>query len=407
MARFKYQDRVRYSEQSGRPFAEQIDFFRRKLNLPTRRWDDIEKAAHDRAFIVAGAAKADLLHDPLKALHRAIEDKFRAGQGLDEFRRDFKKIVEQHGWHGWTGEGTKAGEAWRTRVIYETNLRTSYAAGRWRQLNDPNLAKVAPYWQYVHSGKEHFRPQHRAWGNARLTLPREHPFWKTHYPPNGWGCGCTVTAVVAPRVGAMTTPPDGWDSPDPKTGTPPGIGKGWDYAPGANTDMELRCMVQDKLITYPPAIQRALISEIGRKINAINRIEDYIDAVLQDPSRTDDLWLGFVERPERFADVVKTDLSHYLALLPSGVAQHVKKRHQYDGKGQRMATPEDLGRLLHGLETGNPVPAGYNDADKHERFLVTWEENGEKFRAVWEVREGKRNRAVALVSLVIKTLGGK
>ena len=37
------------------PFAEQLDFFRQKLNLPSERWDDIQKAAHDRAFIVAGA----------------------------------------------------------------------------------------------------------------------------------------------------------------------------------------------------------------------------------------------------------------------------------------------------------------------------------------------------------------
>ncbi|WP_413879007.1 hypothetical protein [Candidatus Aalborgicola defluviihabitans] len=28
-----------------------------KLNLPTERWDDIKAAAHDRAFIVAGAQR--------------------------------------------------------------------------------------------------------------------------------------------------------------------------------------------------------------------------------------------------------------------------------------------------------------------------------------------------------------
>ena len=52
----------------GLPFQEQIDFFRAKLNLPTDRWDDIWKAAHDRAFVVAGAAKADLLNDLRQAL---------------------------------------------------------------------------------------------------------------------------------------------------------------------------------------------------------------------------------------------------------------------------------------------------------------------------------------------------
>ena len=39
------------------PFDEQIASFRRKLNLPTERWDDIWQAAHDRAFIVTMLVK--------------------------------------------------------------------------------------------------------------------------------------------------------------------------------------------------------------------------------------------------------------------------------------------------------------------------------------------------------------
>jgi uncharacterized protein with gpF-like domain len=28
-----------------------------------------------------------------------------------------------------------------------------------------------------------------------LILRADDPWWKTHYPPNGWGCQCTVHAV--------------------------------------------------------------------------------------------------------------------------------------------------------------------------------------------------------------------
>lgn len=94
------------------PFDEQLAFFRQKLNLPTARWDDILSAAHDRAFVVAGAAQADLLAD----LNRAVEKSIEQGMGLDEFRRDFKNAVQQNGWTGWTGEGTAGGEAWRTQA---------------------------------------------------------------------------------------------------------------------------------------------------------------------------------------------------------------------------------------------------------------------------------------------------
>jgi hypothetical protein len=238
----------------GQPFKEQIDFFRRKLSLPSARYDDIKKGAHDRGFIVAGAMKADLIND----LHRSVEENILAGKSVNDFRRDFRQIVEKHGWHGWTGEGTKKGEAWRTRVIFETNLRTSYAAGRHRQLTDPGLLKRRPWWRYVHSGSEHARPRHKAWGDSGLTLRHDDPFWETHYPPNGWGCGCTVRAVPEPEEGAAAMPPEGWDTIDPKTGTPPGIDRGWGYAPGAKAATPLLDIVGQKLANLDAPVGAAM-----------------------------------------------------------------------------------------------------------------------------------------------------
>ena len=89
------------------PFAEQLAFFRQKVNLDSQRWDDLWREEHDRAFIVAGAQGADLLADLNAAVTKAIEQ----GTGLEQFRRDFAAIVQKHGWTGWTGEGSKAGFA--------------------------------------------------------------------------------------------------------------------------------------------------------------------------------------------------------------------------------------------------------------------------------------------------------
>jgi hypothetical protein len=241
-------------------FQEQIDFFRDKLNLPTERWDDIQTRANDKAFYVAGAQKADLLTDLRAAVDKAI-----TGGSIGRFRKDFADAVRKSGWSGWTGEGTKAGEAWRTRVIYQTNIATSYAAGRWVQLNDPDLARVRPFWQYIHSDSVLSpRPLHKQWGDSKLTLPKDHPFWSTHFPPNGWGCQCRIKAVRGPTTGDATAPPAGWDAIDPKTGAPAGIDKGWDYAPGANVEASLTQMVQDKLISYPEAIAQALADDIAK-----------------------------------------------------------------------------------------------------------------------------------------------
>jgi uncharacterized protein with gpF-like domain len=223
-------------------FQEQIDFFRAKLRLPTDKWDDIWQAEHDRAFVVAGATKADLLADLAQAVDKAIS----TGTTLETFRKDFRKIVADHGWQGWTGEGTPGGFAWRTKVIYETNLRSSYHAGRWAQLNDPGFQKLMPYWEYVHNDSVlNPRPQHLAWNH--LTLLASHPFWKTHFTPNGWGCRCRIVARHRPLDNAITIPPEDWQRIDEKTGAPVGIDKGWAYAPGQSNLDELIAAKKDKL----------------------------------------------------------------------------------------------------------------------------------------------------------------
>ncbi|MBX9935051.1 MAG: phage head morphogenesis protein [Burkholderiaceae bacterium] len=242
----------------GTPWADQIDFLRQKLRLPTQRWDDIQRAAHDRAFIVAGAAKADLLADLQGAVTRAAE----MGMGVAQFQREFLAVVAKHGWTGWTGEGSAAGEAWRARIIYQTNMASSYAAGRYRQFTAPDYLRLRPYWRYIHSESvAHPRPQHMAWHG--LTLPHDHPFWQTHFAPNGWGCQCRITCVsrqegeASARAG-LGDPPAGWNQLDPKTGAPAGIDKGFDYAPGASVKQSFQRLIDDKLIRLNAPIGAAM-----------------------------------------------------------------------------------------------------------------------------------------------------
>jgi Phage Mu protein F like protein len=231
-----------------RPFAEQIAAFRLRLGdlVPTARWDDIRLSAHDRAFMVAGAVKADLLADLGAAVDRAISE----GTGFETFKRDFRAIVQKNGWHGWTGEGTEKGENWRMRVIYRTNMRTSYMAGRHAQLREGKFK----YWIYHHGGSLEPRLQHLAWDG--LILRADHEFWAKHYPPNGWGCSCDVSGAGS-LAGARRNGGDpsvklqeGWDKIGPRTGTPPGIGKGWDYAPGRSVSDTVLAL-RDKLDTLP------------------------------------------------------------------------------------------------------------------------------------------------------------
>ncbi len=161
------------------PFRNAVDYYRDKLRLPTAAWTDIWEGMHARAFVVAGAMRDDLLADLQSAVGSAIEQ----GTTLQQFRKEFDQIVRRHGW------AYQGGRSWRTRVIYDTNLRQAYNAGREKQMQNPELRKRRPYGLYRHNDSvEHPRPEHLAWDN--LVLPLDDPWWETHTPQNGWGCKC-------------------------------------------------------------------------------------------------------------------------------------------------------------------------------------------------------------------------
>ena len=217
----------------GKPFKFQVAAFRLRLAdlRDTAVWTDLWQAEHDRAFMVAGATKAGILNDLAAAVDKAIAQ----GTGYDAFKKDFRKIIAEKGWLlSPAGQGKDGKGAWRARLIYRTNMSTSYAAGRMAQL----VAANYPFWVYRHGASLEPREQHLAWDG--LILPPDHPFWATHAPPNGWGCSCYVVGArsmtAAKILGGKPDLklPDNWQATDPRTGAPIGIDKGWAYAPGAS-----------------------------------------------------------------------------------------------------------------------------------------------------------------------------
>ncbi|UOA07630.1 phage minor head protein [Methylobacter sp. S3L5C] len=243
----------------NRPFQEQVDFLKQKLNLPTAHWDDIRSSAHDRAFIVAGAAKADLLTDFHDAINKAVAD----GKSIGAFKQEFESIVKKHGWEGWTGSDTVTGRDWRARVIYNTNMRASYAAGRYAQLTDPELLQSRPYWKYIHNDTvAHPRPLHQSWNGTVLRY--DDPWWQAHFAPNGFGCRCRITAVRATEYKGHPAPDDGTYTKTDRNGTvhtlPQGVDYGWDYAPGASVTQSFKSLIDDKLIRLPAPVGAAMMS---------------------------------------------------------------------------------------------------------------------------------------------------
>lgn len=102
-------------------------------------------------------------------------------------------------------------------------------------------------------------------------LRHDHPFWRSHFPPNGWGCMCSVKAAsdaeiaAAKARGLFGEPPAGWDTPSPDTGLLPGIDRGWAHAPGANLNTDLRELFARRVATLPGPLADALRARLEQQ----------------------------------------------------------------------------------------------------------------------------------------------
>lgn len=394
-----------------KPFTQQVAFWRQKLGnrVPTARWDDLKAAEHDTAFMVAGATKADLLSDLAAAVDRGIAE----GKGLETFRKDFRSIVERQGWHGWTGDDSKAGRAWRTRTIYRTNASTSYAAGRYAQLVEGDF----PFWVYRHGGSVEPRIVHLGWNG--LVLEPSHAFWRTHYPPSAWGCSCYVLGARSMRAAIrLGGDPEkqlqpNWNAIDPKTGAPIGIGKGWGYAPGARV-AELVSTLAEKIRHWDYRIAKGFMEEVpeaardalAQSYRSLPSVADdaarYAARAIEgvdglEPART----LGLVTSEQaaaigRIHGDAKVGLFDF-SLTPTEI-KHVAAMHGNDAaersRGQRAVEVADFAQLPSILLQPDQLEdAGTSDIGEP---LVRFSRQigDDRFNAIFAVRKGRRTLAL-------------
>lgn len=173
------------------PPVEAIEFFRQKGFEPSFAWQDVFQEQHARVFTVAKGMSLNLLQTIRELVDKAIAE----GITLEQFREELQPKLEALGWWGQsvmidpaTGvpELVQLGSPNRLRTIFEVNLRSAYAAGKWVRIQDAK--KAAPYLRYVQIQRPSKRHDHEPWHGT--ILPVDHPWWDQHYPPCGWRCGC-------------------------------------------------------------------------------------------------------------------------------------------------------------------------------------------------------------------------
>lgn len=170
-------------------------FIERSLLEPTFNWWDVWQQEHAAAFMVSGIAERDVL----QVVRDQVDDALRTGRSFQDFFDELMPALQKKGWWGdvsitdpLTGQQriTRFDEA-RLRLILDTNLRQSNAAGRW-QAGQRNKTRQ-PYLLYRTMRDERVRLSHQAWDG--IALPIDHPWWATHFPPNGWRCRCRAISL--------------------------------------------------------------------------------------------------------------------------------------------------------------------------------------------------------------------
>lgn len=180
----------------GLPPRDAVAYLESKGIRPSRHWYDIWQEAQAKAVTVSGMTRLDLLEDVKKGLVDAVKN----GKTGKMFIDDLAPILRAKGWTGKrqsinpkTGEVTEKGPDLPARLslIFFQNVQSAYMYGRYRAMLAN--AEERPWWMYIAVLDSRTRPHHRAL--HRKVFRYDDPFWKTHYPPNGFYCRCRVRAL--------------------------------------------------------------------------------------------------------------------------------------------------------------------------------------------------------------------
>lgn len=115
------------------------------------------------------------------AVERITRDGMHVREGIATLTKRFAEL------------GVDPGGAHRVESLFRTQSATAYGAGRWQESQDPAVQEILWGYEYVTAGDDRVRPEHEALDGTRL--PKEDPFWRRFWPPNGWNCRCVAIEI--------------------------------------------------------------------------------------------------------------------------------------------------------------------------------------------------------------------
>lgn len=77
--------------------------------------------------------------------------------------------------------------------IVRTQTQLAYNGARWAEYQTPTFDEILWGYEYVTVGDDRVREEHMRLDGTKL--PKDDPFWRTFWPPNGYSCRCQAIPV--------------------------------------------------------------------------------------------------------------------------------------------------------------------------------------------------------------------
>ena len=161
-------------------FKEAVAFLKGKKALTPDEYKKLGDECRAKAFTAAGYTELEVLQKFLDELSNAVSE----GKTKREFKDEMNSFLERNGY--------KALKPFRADVIFRTNILTAYNAGHYKSMTEAK--RLRPFWQYITAGDGEVRESHRAMEGK--VYAADDPIWNVWYPPNGFGCRCSVVSLT-------------------------------------------------------------------------------------------------------------------------------------------------------------------------------------------------------------------
>ena len=162
------------------PFSEAVAFWRDRGGDPAIL-EEVLRAYRRRASMATD--------EQLDVISRRAVDELQRTLDTGSTLRDFSRAMDEQS----ITLGIAPADPSYLENVYRTNVASAYGAGRWTQMNDPDVIDARPYRQWFTARDNRVRAEHAPMES--VVWRADNPAFAVLAPPAGFQCRCAIVTV--------------------------------------------------------------------------------------------------------------------------------------------------------------------------------------------------------------------